>query len=186
MKHLSIQTTPLEGLRTLERLRIADQRGDLTRLFCSAELSEELGGRLIVQMNLTRTSHRTTVRGLHLQTAPYCEMKIVTCVAGSIFDVAVDLRRGSPTFLHWHSVELTGSNRRSLVIPEGFAHGFQAMEDDCQVLYLHTAPYQPMHEFGVNAADPRLAIDWPLPVGPRSDRDSAHPLLQDSFQGVAL
>lgn len=180
-----ILETPLSGLRILQRKPIGDNRGYLERLFCSEELQALAAGRHIAQINHTLTASNGTVRGMHFQRPPHAEIKFVSCLRGEVFDVAVDLRDNSPTFLCWHAEVLSADNHRTLVIPEGFAHGFQTLTDDCEMLYFHTAAYQPGAEGGLNAQDPRLAIQWPLPVVGLSPRDSAHPLLGEGFTGVA-
>ena len=109
----------------------------------------------------------------------------MSCLRGRVFDVAVDLRGSSPTFLEWHSEILSADNHRTLFIPEGFAHGFQTLEDDCEMLYFHTAPYMREAEGGLHALDPRLAIDWPLPPCGLSPRDDGFPMLDDRFSGVS-
>jgi len=185
MTRFSIQATPIEGVRLIQRHPAGDERGYLERLFCGADLRVTMDGRRIVQINHTFTAKAGTVRGLHFQYPPYAEMKLVSCLRGTVFDVAVDLRQGSPTFLRWHAETLSADNHRTLVIPEGIAHGFQALSDDCELLYLHTAAYQPDAESGLNAIDPCLAIAWPLPVGERSSRDQSHSLLADDFAGIS-
>jgi dTDP-4-dehydrorhamnose 3,5-epimerase len=124
------------------------------------------------------------VRGLHFQFPPDSEMKFVRCLRGRVFDVAVDLRSESRTFLNWYAIELTPSNARMVVIPERFAHGFQTLEDDCELLYLHTQIYQPGSEGGLKYDDPRVAIDWPLPAQDLSQRDQLHAWIDDNFQGL--
>jgi dTDP-4-dehydrorhamnose 3,5-epimerase len=182
----SFSTTPLEGLTVVQRLPIADERGFLCRMFCTADFAAAGYDLAIAQINHTLTRARGSARGLHFQHPPYAETKVVSCIRGSVFDVAVDLRRGSPTFLHWHAEVLSSGNDRSLLIPEGFAHGFQALEEDCELLYLHTAPYHPAAEAALNILDPRLAIDWPLPVQDMSDRDRAHPDIAQDWNGIDL
>ena len=177
MSRFTLIETPLSGLTLLQRHPIGDQRGYLERLFCREELAAIIGGRAIIQINHTLTARSGTIRGMHFQRAPHAEMKLVTCLHGEVFDVAVDLRRDSPTFLHWHAEHLGADNHRTLVIPEGFAHGFQTLTDDCELIYLHTALYNPAAEGGLNALDPRLAIGWPLPVTEISERDRNHALL---------
>lgn len=140
----------------------------------------------IAQINHTLTSRAGTVRGMHFQYPPSAETKLVSCLRGEIFDVALDLRRGSATFLRWHGAVLSAGNRRSLLIREGFAHGFQALTDDCELIYLHTAAYRQEAEGAVNALDPHLAIAWPLPVTDLSDRDRNHPFIDSRFTGVVL
>lgn len=176
--------TPLPGLTLMQRKPFADSRGYLERLFCAQELQGLLDGKTIVQINRTLTTRRGTVRGLHFQHPPHAESKLVSCLQGEVFDVAVDLRQGSPTFLRWHAEILSDGNHKSLVIPEGFAHGFQTLSNECTMLYLHTAAYQPDAQGGLHSQDPRLAISWPLPVIELSPRDAELPLLPDDFAGI--
>lgn len=184
MNHFSPIETPLRGLTLLQRHPIGDQRGYLERVFCRDALATVLDGRAIAQINHTLTAKSGTIRGLHFQHPPHAETKLVTCLKGEVFDVAVDLRRGSRTLLRWHAERLSADNHRTLVIPEGFAHGFQTLTDDCELLYLHTAAYCADAEGALNAIDPRLDIAWPLPIAERSDRDQGHPLLDDGFLGL--
>ena len=123
---------------------------------------------------------------MHFQYAPHAEMKFVACLRGAVFDVAVDLRSGSSTFLHWYTTILNAYNQKSLLIPEGFAHGFQALTDDCELLYLHTAAHASEAEDGLHPQDPRLAIIWPLPITEMSVRDVSHPNITHDFQGILL
>ena len=176
---------PLEGVRILQRKPLRDARGYLERMYCAQELGSVLSGRAIVQINHTLTARRGTVRGMHYQQPPHAEMKFVCCIRGEVFDVAVDLRRGSPTFLRWHAETLSERNHRTLLIPEGFAHGFQSLTDDCEMLYFHTAAYVPDAERGLNPQDPRLALAWPLAISDLSERDGGHPMIGDDFSGVA-
>ena len=180
-----ILDTPLSGLRILQRKPIGDSRGYLERLFCAEELQALVPGKHIAQINHTLTANRGTVRGLHFQRPPHAETKFVSCVRGEVFDVAVDLRHNSPTFLRWHAEVLSADNHKTLVIPEGFAHGFQTLTDDCEMLYFHTAAYQAEAEGGLNALDFRLAIKWPLGVTILSDRDRSHPMLTNEFEGFS-
>jgi dTDP-4-dehydrorhamnose 3,5-epimerase len=179
-----ILETLLPGLCVLERKPIYDNRGCFERMFCIDDLQLIIGQRGIVQVNHTVTHSKGTVRGMHYQDGPHAEMKLVSCQRGSIFDVAVDLRKESPTFLSWHAEVLTANNHKTLVIPEGFAHGFQSLTDECELLYLHTAPYASDAERGLNPFDPRLAINWPLPFFKLSQRDAEHPLVSEDFQGA--
>lgn len=179
-----VHATPLAGLLVLQRKPLGDHRGYLERMFCAEELDALLAGRRIVQINHTLTANRGTVRGMHFQYQPHAEAKFVSCLRGEVFDVAVDLRRDSPTFLRWHAETLSADNHRTLMVPEGFAHGFQALTDDCEILYLTTAAYRASVEGGVNPRDPRVAIAWPLPVEGLSQRDAQHPMLDDTFAGL--
>lgn len=184
--HFAILETPINGLHALQHNPIGDSRGYLERLFCAEELQAFIPGKSIVQINHTFTANRGTVRGMHFQYPPYAEIKFVSCLRGKIFDVAVDLRRNSSTFLHWHAEQLNSDNHKTLLIPEGFAHGFQTLSNDCEMLYFHTAAYQPANEGGLNPLDARLAIAWPLVISELSARDTAHPLIDVEFEGVHL
>jgi dTDP-4-dehydrorhamnose 3,5-epimerase len=181
-----VVATPLAGLQLVRRLPIRDERGWFERLYCADEFATLMAGRGIAQINRTLSAQRGTVRGLHYQTPPHAEAKLVSCLRGAVFDVAVDVRRGSATFLKWHAVHLSADNHHSLLIPPGFAHGFQTLEDNCELLYLHTAAYAAQAEAALNAGDPRLAIEWPAPISGQSARDAAHPLVGRDFQGVGL
>jgi len=179
-----IVETALTGLYQIQRKPRGDDRGWLERMYCSTDLAEVLGSRAIVQVNRSLTRAKGTVRGMHYQISPSGEAKLVSCLRGEIFDVAVDLRRHSSTFLQWHGEMLSAENRRSLFVPEGFAHGFQAIEDDCEVLYLSTAAYDPSAERGVHPLDPQVAIAWPREIENLSERDAAHAALAPGFDGV--
>jgi len=170
----------------LQRNPLGDSRGYLERMYCHEELAALTPSGTIVQINHTLTGRRGTVRGMHYQLPPHAETKFISCLRGEVFDVAVDLRHGSPTFLRWHAEVLSAENHRTMVVPEGFAHGFQTLTDDCELLYLHTAAFAPDSEGAVNANDPRLAIDWPLSISDLSARDAGHPILDDEFSGIEL
>lgn len=180
----NVESTPLADLWRVERKQLGDSRGYLERMFCVDELARLLPGGVVAQINHTCTRLRGTVRGLHFQHPPHSEIKFVSCLRGEVFDVAVDLRRGSPTFLRWHGEVLSAGNFHTLVIPQGFAHGFQTLADDCEMLYLHSAHYKPDAEGGLHVQDPRLAIDWPLPIADISRRDSDHSFLTNDFKGI--
>ncbi len=181
-----IQQTEIEGLMVLQRKPLGDSRGYLERLYCQQELEPMLKGKTIAQINHTLTATTGTVRGMHFQYPPHAETKFVSCICGEVLDVAVDLRKGSPTFLQYHAETLSAENHKILVIPEGFAHGFQTLTQDCEMLYLHTAHYNTESEGALNATDPRLNIEWSIDIAERSDRDRTHPLITDSFEGVSL
>ena len=186
MSRFTILDTPIDDLKIVERQQLGDNRGFLARLFCVEELAAAGWHKPIAQINQTLTQKQGTIRGLHFQNAPYAEMKLVTCVRGAIWDVAVDLRAGSPTFLQWHAEELSAANHRALLIPEGFAHGFQTLCDDCELIYLHSRAYTPGAEAGLNPKDPMISIRWPLAITELSARDAQHPMLNHQFKGVAL
>jgi dTDP-4-dehydrorhamnose 3,5-epimerase len=140
----------------------------------------------VFQVNETQTAKAGTVRGFHFQHPPFAEAKLVTCIAGKIVDIAIDIRKGSPTFLQSFAVELSTENSCSLLIPEGFAHGFQTLEDNTTLIYTHSAPYRADAEGGLNPLDPRLGIAWPRPIENLSPRDQAHALIDDAFTGLTL
>lgn len=184
MARFDFVSTPIAGLMLVQRQRLEDSRGFLSRFYCAEEFKALGVDQPIVQINHTLTRIKGAVRGMHFQSPPHAETKVVSCLHGEVFDVAVDLRKNSPTFLQWHGAVLSAENQRSLLIPEGFAHGFQALTDDCELIYLHTAAYQPAAEGAVHANDPRLAIAWPLDITEMSARDCAHPLLAAEFEGI--
>ncbi|MCG3774007.1 MAG: dTDP-4-dehydrorhamnose 3-epimerase [Nitrospira sp.] len=167
------------GPTLLQRHLHQDERGSLERLFAADELAAAGVIFEAVHINLTRTTHPGTVKGLHLQRRPHAEAKIVTCLAGRIFDVAVDLRHDSPTYGQWFGVELSPDKPESLLIPEGFAHGMQCLEPNSMVHYVHSASFAPAAEIGVHPLDPDVAVAWPLPPQYLSLRDQSLPWLAD-------
>jgi dTDP-4-dehydrorhamnose 3,5-epimerase len=186
MSRFDFIPTPLTGLKLVQRKAIEDYRGFLSRFYCVEEFAEAGISKPIAQINHTLTRKKGAVRGLHFQYPPHAETKMVSCLKGEIWDVAVDLRRDSPTFLQWHGEILSAANRKSLLIPEGYAHGFQALTEDCELIYLQTAAYHPEAEGALNVADPRLSISWLLPIDDLSERDRNHPFISSSFQGIVL
>ena len=186
MSRFDFKATMLPGLTLIQRKKMEDQRGFFSRFYCFEEFTALGVHTPVVQINHTLTLQAGAVRGLHYQRAPFAEVKIVSCLKGEVYDVAVDLRRDSETFLRWHGEILSAENARSLLIPEGFAHGFQALTTDCELLYLHSAPYHPPSEGALNVLDPSLSIDWPLPISELSERDSLHPFIAADFEGFDL
>lgn len=184
--HFDFVSTPLVNLTLIRQQPCEDIRGYFSRIFCVKEFSEIGLTKPIVQINHSSTQGKGVVRGMHFQNVPHAEIKIVTCLKGGVFDVAVDIRPGSSTFLHWYGTVLSAENRQALFIPEGFAHGFQALEEECELLYLHTDYYEPEAEGALNAVDPQLGIAWPLPISKLSERDSAHSFIGADFTGVRL
>jgi dTDP-4-dehydrorhamnose 3,5-epimerase len=176
-------TTPIAGLLLLQRYRIDDARGFLSRIY-SVDDFDALLAKPIAQINHSVTRRKGAVRGMHFQLPPHAEIKMVSCLRGEVYDVALDLRKNSPTFLGWHAEVLSPGNQRSLLIPEGCAHGFQALTEDCELLYLHTATYMPGFESAVNAADPVVGIKWPLEITEMSERDRGIPRLTPAFDGI--
>ncbi len=152
-----------------------DERGLFARGFCVREFQAHGLESQVVQANLSQNVKRGTLRGLHYQRAPFGEVKLVRCIQGAVHDVIVDIRRDSPTYLRWFGVDLTRDSRRMIYVPEGFAHGYQALTDDSEVLYLVTQFYTPDHEAGIRWNDPSIGIRWPIPDPILSPKDAAHP-----------
>jgi len=174
----------LAGVWEVDRRFLSDERGTFGRLYCAREFHD--AGAVtgpIVQMNLSRTTKIGTVRGLHFQRSPGRETKVVTCRTGEVWDVVVDLRQSSPTFLEWHATLLDGVGQTSLVVPPGCAQGFQTLTEDCELLYLHTAEFDPSLDAGVLATDPRLDLPWPLPISLMSERDQHLPRVAAALRG---
>lgn len=186
MKRFEFIETALPPLVVVQRTAIEDHRGFLSRIFCAEEFREAGIDKAIVQINHTFTAMKGAVRGLHFQRYPHAETKIVTCIKGEVFDVAIDLRCNSPTFLRWHGEILSGGNRRSLLVPEGYAHGFQTITENCELIYLHTAAFQPDAEGGIRYNDPAINISWPYPASDVSERDASHTLISSNFSGVSV
>ena len=183
---MNIHPTPIADLVMAESKSFKDERGAFARLFCEQAFSSVLGGRKIVQINHSCTETLGAVRGMHYQHAPHAEMKLVRCLKGRVWDVAVDLRPKSPSYKRWYAKELSPQNAYMMVIPEGFAHGFQVLEAGSELLYLHTASYKPESEGVVRHDDPALGIVWPLPVTHISLRDSSQAYIDTSFRGIVL
>ena len=186
MNRFEFISTKLVGLTVVQRNLIEDQRGFFSRLYCAEEFGQAGMTKSIAQVNHTFTATKGAIRGLHFQYPPHAETKLVSCFYGEVFDVAVDLRQGSPTFLHWHGEVLTAKNRKSLLIPEGFAHGFQSLTNNCELIYLHTESYQSDTEGALNVMDPRLDITWPLAITDISEKDRNHELINRQFEGIVL
>jgi dTDP-4-dehydrorhamnose 3,5-epimerase len=178
---LEMSRTPIADVFIATTDPIGDHRGLFARLYCERELFSAVGNRRIVQINISRTAQMGAVRGLHFQPRM---TKLVRCLRGRAWDVVVDLRRGSPTFLQWHAEELTPENWRMLIIPGGCAQGFQALDPGTELLYLHTDFYSPESEGGVSCVEPRIGVRWPLPIADLSSRDRSFPPLALDFQGV--
>jgi dTDP-4-dehydrorhamnose 3,5-epimerase len=176
--------TPLQGSFTVELKPFIDDRGWFARYYSKEEFQEIGHTKEWIQMNHSVSYKKGTIRGMHFQIAPYKEIKMVRCIRGAVFDIIVDIRNDSKTFLKWVGVELSAVNKRMLYIPEGFAHGFQCLTDDCELLYHHSEIYQPQAEAGIRFNDPMINIQWPLPVSVISERDATHPLLNENFKGV--
>ena len=182
-KKLNIKNTNFEGLFIIEPNIFEDNRGSFSRIFCENELSSVLDFN-IKQINHSVTSKSGTIRGLHFQYEPNSEIKMIKCVKGSVFDVVVDIRRNSETFLKVFSIELSELNNKIIFIPKGFAHGFQALEDNTELIYLHSSLYKPSNEGALNPMDRILDITWPEDISNISEKDRNHPFITDKFKGI--
>ncbi len=176
--------TTLTGSYIIDLEPRSDERGWFARYYCKEEFQQIGHTKEWVQMNHSVTNKKGSIRGMHFQVNPYKEIKMLRCIAGSVYDVIIDLRIGSDTFLQWMGVELSAANKKMLYIPEGFAHGFQCLEDNCELIYHHSEFYQPGAEAGIRYNDPLVNIKWPLPLAVISPRDDQHSFLNENFKGI--
>ena len=174
---MQFETTKVAGLIAVRLERHGDERGSFARLFCRDEFTAQGLESNFVQQSLSVTRHAGTVRGMHFQRAPHAEVKFVRCVRGAIHDVVADLRRDSPSYMRWQAFHLSAQDNLSLYIPAGCAHGFQTLEDDCEVLYQMDVVYQPGFADGFRFDDPALGIAWPLAVTVIAEKDLGWPPL---------
>ncbi len=176
----------LAGAFTIDVQPMQDSRGFFTRTFCEKEFGEHKLVQHFVQTNHSGTIGKGVIRGMHFQHPPHAETKLVKCVQGAIFDLIVDVRAGSPTFLQWYGAELTAGNRRMMYVPVGFAHGFQTLTDYSEITYMVSNFYNRESEGGIRYNDEQVKIEWPLPVTLVSDKDQAIPPVDPGFKGVTL
>jgi len=181
---MTFSPAPLAGSFIIDLTPFSDSRGWFARTYCKNEFHEIGHIAEWVQMNHSFTKQKGSIRGMHYQLSPFSEIKMVRCIAGAVFDVIVDLRKGSPTFMQWFGIELSAANKKMLYIPEGFAHGFQTLTDDCELVYHHSQFYTPGAEGGIKFDDAAVNIKWPLPVTSISERDNQHPMLDENFKGL--
>jgi dTDP-4-dehydrorhamnose 3,5-epimerase len=177
---MTLTETTVAGAFLLEYPRFSDSRGYFQRVWCEATMREQGLSTRISQVNTSANEKAGTLRGLHLQSAPEEEVKIVQCLKGSVFEVLVDLRAGSATYLNWFGVVLEELDPRQLYVPEGCAHGYQALVDGTVVQYSASSPYSPQLEQGIRWDDPVIGVDWPMEPVNVTDKDSSWPLLERS------
>jgi len=175
-----------EGLFTIRLKKLEDDRGLFARTFCKNEFKQIGFNKEFVQFNHSFNKHKGTIRGMHFQNSPYCETKLIRCIQGAVYDVAVDLRIGSPTFLQYFGIELSAINMVSVLIPEGFAHGFQVLDDNSALIYHHTQYYTPGADAGIRFDDPALNIHWKLPAVMISEKDKLYRLIDKNFKGIIV
>ena len=181
---MTFTETALKGSFIIDLNLFQDERGWFARTYCKNEFEQIGHVKEWVQLNHSFTKQKGTIRGMHYQMSSFAEIKLVRCISGKIYDVIIDMRKDSPTFLQWTGVELSAENKRMLYIPEGFAHGFQALSDDCELIYHHSQFYTPNVEAGIRYNDPKININWSLPLTSISKRDEEHPLLDNNFKGI--
>ena len=178
--------TKLKGSFIIDLEPFSDERGWFARSFCKKEFERIGHSAEWVQLNHSVTNDKGTIRGMHFQYPPHSEIKLVRCIAGAVYDVIIDLRTDSPTFLQWIGEELSYDNKKMIYIPAGFAHGFQTLADNSQLIYHHTSYYTPGAEDGIRYDDKKININWQLSVTGISDRDKNHPHINESFTGVKI
>ena len=183
---MEFTATHIEGLYLIQLKKLEDERGLFARTFCKNEFKQIGFDKEFVQFNHSFNKHKGTIRGMHFQPPPYSETKLIRCIQGAVYDVAVDLRAGSATFLQYFGIELSAQNMKSILIPEGFAHGFQTLEDDTALIYHHTQYYTPGADAGVRFDDPALHIDWKLPATMVSEKDKSYKMIDQKFKGITI
>ena len=183
---MKFKNTKLNDVYIIEPEPFIDHRGKFYRVYCDNEFKEIGHDKRIVNVNASTTREKGSIRGMHFQYPPKAETKIVNCVKGAIFDVAVDLRNNSPTYLEWHGEILSEDNMKMMYVPEGFGHGFQSLEEDVEIIYFVTEFYSPDYEGGVRYNDPQIGIEWPLEVIDISDKDKNQPLVDENFTPIEL
>ncbi len=183
---MQIQETMLSGAYLIECEPMRDSRGLFARTYCQREFEAIGHKKEFVQFNHSHNNEKGTLRGMHYQLPPFSEIKLIRCVKGSVFDVIVDIRQDSPTFLQHFGVELSEQNMRMLYIPEGFCHGFQTLEDHTALIYHHTAFYTPGYERGLLFDDPAIGINWPLVPTQMSEKDQHYAALEADFSGIQI
>jgi dTDP-4-dehydrorhamnose 3,5-epimerase len=181
---LKFQETILKGSYIIELTPFYDNRGGFARTFCKKEFEQIGHTKEFVQLNQSYNTVKGTVRGMHYQVRPFSEIKLIRCIRGAVYDVIIDIRENSPTFLQHVAVELSSENKRMIYVPEGFLHGFQTLEDNTELIYHHTEYFNPEADAGMNYADPSLNINWPLTVSVISDKDKTHKLIDNNFKGI--
>jgi dTDP-4-dehydrorhamnose 3,5-epimerase len=187
VRNFDVEETPLDGVFVGRILSKQDARGYFERVYCEDEYEGLIGRPLSIrQINRSMSREVGTLRGCHFQWPPMAETKIVSCPSGRLYDVAVDLRAGSPTYLKYFGIELSSKNKKFMVIPEGFGHGFQTLEPNTEILYLVTQKFSLPHDDGINPLDPAVGIHWPIPVTVRSEKDANRKFLDDrNFNGIS-
>ncbi len=178
--------TPLAGAFVIKLEPFQDERGLFARTFCQKEFEQIGHTENFVQFNHSMTVAKGCIRGMHFQKPPFAEIKLIRCIKGKVWDVIVDIRQNSMTFLKWFGVELSAENQKMIYIPKGFAHGFQTLEPNTELIYHHTAFYTPSAEGGLKYNDPKLKIDWKLTPEQLSKKDQEYNYINENFKGIVI
>ncbi len=181
---MKFSETIIPGAYTIELEKIEDSRGFFSRLFCEREFDELDLHKNFKQVNNSYSKYKGTLRGIHFQIKPKSESKLVRCLKGSLFDVIIDLRKGSPTYKKWFGDILSSENRKMMYVPEGFGHAFLTLEDDTEAIYFVSESFSPEHERGLHWDDKNIGIEWPIKPIIISEKDSKNPLFDSSIHTV--
>ncbi|WP_110927013.1 dTDP-4-dehydrorhamnose 3,5-epimerase [Bacillus massiliglaciei] len=184
---MNFTKTNLEGVMVIEPQVFGDHRGWFTETYNEEEFKKEGLNLTFIQDNHSFSAVKGTLRGLHYQKNPKAQTKLVRCTKGSIFDVAVDIRKGSPTYGDWFGIELSAENKKQLLIPKGFAHGFMTVTDDVEVQYKVDELYSPENDRGIIWNDPNIAVEWPIDIRPvLSEKDEKAPFLHEADHNFTI
>jgi dTDP-4-dehydrorhamnose 3,5-epimerase len=181
---MKFQETVLDGVFVIDFLKNEDNRGSFTRTFCKKEFATIGFSKEFVQINHSFNTTKGTLRGLHFQKMPFTESKLIRCIHGKVFDIVVDIRENSRTFLKYFGVELSLEKMNAIFIPEGFAHGYQTLEDNSALIYHHSQFYAPEFDGGIRFNDPILNINWPMPAINLSDKDKNYSFIDNNFKPI--
>ncbi len=183
---MTFEQTNLSGAWVVTMSTFNDERGSFVRMFCKDQFAEAGFSKDFVQINHSVNLLKGTFRGLHFQKPPFGETKLIRCIRGKVFDIIVDIREGSATFLQHFSIELSPDNSKMLLVPEGFAHGYITLEDNSDLVYFHTSYYKPGFEDALNYKDPKLNIKLPIEPQTISKKDNNHSFIQNNFRGIKI
>jgi dTDP-4-dehydrorhamnose 3,5-epimerase len=183
---MKFNSLPVNGAFIIEPEPFKDTRGQFARIFCKEEFKDIRFSEEIAQINHSINVKKGALRGMHYQNPPQAETRIVKCIRGKVFDVIIDVRKNSSTFLIWHGEILSAENVRMMYIPKGFAHGFQVLDPNSELIYFHSGYYDPSLEAAIRYCDPKIGIKWPLNVSEISEKDASHPLIDNDFEGISI
>lgn len=183
---MEFNPTDIKGLYSISLNKLEDERGLFARTYCKQAFKKIGFDKEFVQFNHSCNKYKGTIRGMHFQQMPYSETKLIRCIQGAVYDVSVDLRKGSPTFMQHYGINLSAENMISILIPEGFAHGFQTLSENAILIYHHTEYYTPTADSGIRYNDPALGINWPLTPAAVSEKDKTYTLIDAQFKSIKI